>query len=545
MRPMRITYYIGSLGIAVVVICLWFLCSPVIGAAIDRDPVQILSLRDAIKYGIQHNLDIKAEEMNIPIGKKGVVINKSAFDPLFSASISSKDQKAPASTIMTPEDFSIYRDVKATVGLQKRFLTGLESSLSVSSLKSMNNSSIDALRPQYYNVVVLDLTQPLLKDFGVGVNSAHIRISEKQLLQAADIYLDKAVRISGQIENAYYNLALAEEILACKLESRRLAQELLDANKEKFKAGLVPITEIEEAETAVASRDEEVIQARAQTETAVNNLLDLLGCHSYSDDPICKKTIKVQALSVQDKDLPRLDDSMTLALRRRPDLEAQRLAVESSDIKLKYYRNQRLPRLDLEATLGINGLSGGDRPVHFVGTDYASPLVGDYWDSVKDMTQDRQWYVGIRLSYPIGNRGPEARYRQADLEKMQAIYRLKRLEDTSETEVKNAFIASKRALERIKVAEHFENLAQITLSQEMERLKEGLSDTFHILKYQNDVIAAKIKKITAIADFNKGLASLYSATGTNLERYGIVAEIPGDTNQDEKQQLRFPLVDSK
>jgi outer membrane protein TolC len=508
-----------------------FFNQPALGDTAD-DSTKILSIRDAIGHGIQNNLDIKAEEINIPIGKEGVTINKSAFDALLNASVSSTDQKIPSSTIMTKDDFSRYRDVKATAGLQKRFLTGLESSLSISTLKSMNNSSVDELRPQYNNLVVLDLTQPLLKDFGRDVNSAHIRISEKQLLKAANTYLDKATRIGGQIESSYYDLALAEEVLAFKIESRRLAQELLDANKEKFKAGLVPITEVEEADAAVASRDEEVILAREQVETAANSLLDLLGCHP--GDPLYKKDIRAQMLSIEGETLPDLDDSLSLALKRRPDLEAQRLLVEANDINLKYYKNQRLPRLDLEATLGINGLSGGDRPVTFGGgpTPSTSPLVGDYWDSIKDTTRDKQWYVGMRFSYPIGNRGPEASYRQADLEKRQSIYRLKRLEDTSETEVKNAFIASKRALERIKVAERFEALAQTTLSQEMERLKEGLSDTFHILQYQNNVISAKIKKATALADFNKGLAGLYRATGTNLERYGIVVAIPKDVNID-------------
>ncbi|MGQ9500305.1 MAG: TolC family protein [Dissulfurimicrobium sp.] len=494
------------------------------------DSTQILSISDAIRMGIQNNLDVKAEEINIPIGKEAVTINQSAFDALLNASVSSTDQKTPSSTIMTRDDFSRYRDVKATVGLQKRFLTGLESNLSISTLKSMNNSSVDKLRPQYNNLVVLDLTQPLLKDFGRDVNSAHIRISEKQLLKAANTYLDRAMRIGNQIELSYYDLALAKEVLAFKIESRHLAQELLNANKEKFKAGLLPITEVEEAETAVASRDEEVILAREQVEIATNSLLDLLGCHP--GDPLYKKDFKTQMLSTEGKTLPSLDESLSLALKRRPDLEAQRLSVEANDINLKYYKNQRLPRLDLEATLGINGLSGGDRPVTF-GRDAipsTSPLVGDYWDSIKNTTRDKQWYVGMRFSYPIGNRGPEARYRQADLEKRQAIYHLKRLEDISETEVKNAFIASKRALERIKVAERFETLAQTTLSQEMERLKEGLSDTFHILQYQNNVISAKLKKATALADFNKGLANLYRATGTNLERYGIVVVIPKDVN---------------
>ena len=35
--------------------------------------------------------------------------------------------------------------------------------------RSINNSSVDALRPQYRSILLLDLTQLLLRDFGTGV----------------------------------------------------------------------------------------------------------------------------------------------------------------------------------------------------------------------------------------------------------------------------------------------------------------------------------------------------------------------------------------
>ncbi|MDA8162306.1 MAG: TolC family protein [Desulfobacteraceae bacterium] len=496
-----------------------------------HEPSQVLTIREAIKSGIENNLDVKAEELGIPMGKEGVIASKSVFDPTLEASVGSTEQKNLSSTILSSDDFNLYRDIDAKAGIKKRFLTGLESSISLSTLKSMNNSSIDELRPQYNDVIVLDLTQPLLRDFGKDVNSAHIKISEKQLMQAANIYLDRAERIAGRIESLYYDLALAEKTLTYRIDSKKLAQELLEANKEKFKAGLVPVTEVQQAETAIASRDEDIIQARQQVETATNNLLDLLGARNRAAS---QDWIKTQSLSASDMEqkLPAFDEALAVALKKRPDLEAQRFYVESKDINLRYYKNQRLPRLDLKATLGLNGLSGGDRPVSFLGNTVSSHLVGDYWDSVQNMTHGHEWFVGMRFSYPIGNRGPEAMFRQADLERRQAVYRLKRLEDTVETDIKNALVNTHRGLERVKVAERFEHLAEITLSQEMDRLKEGLSDTFHILQYQNDVISAKIKKAAALADFNKGVASLYLSMGTNLDRYGIAAAVPDDIGKN-------------
>jgi outer membrane protein TolC len=122
----------------------------------------------------------------------------------------------------------------------------------------------------------------------------------------------------------------------------------------------------------------------------------------------------------------------------------------------------------------------------------------------------------------LGNRAAEARYRRAGHEKRQALYGLKGLENTVETEVRNALTTVERGFERVQVAERFQQLADITLGQEMERLQEGLTDTFRILDFQAAVIEARLRKTNALVDFHQGLASLYRAMGANLERRGIV-----------------------
>ena len=106
--------------------------------------------------------------------------------------------------------------------------------------------------------------------------------------------------------------------------------------------------------------------------------------------------------------------------------------------------------------------------------------------------------------------------------------------ERANTDVKNAMVAVEGSLERVKVTEHFEKLAEITLEQEMERLKKGLSDTFRVLTFQNNLIEARIRKVTALVDFNKGLAGLYRAMGTNLARFNIVAELNGEEINYEK-----------
>jgi outer membrane protein TolC len=78
----------------------------------------------------------------------------------------------------------------------------------------------------------------------------------------------------------------------------------------------------------------------------------------------------------------------------------------------------------------------------------------------------------------------------------------------------------------MQVADHFRQLAQTSLDQESTRLSDGLSDTFHILQFQNDLIAAQLSQLDARIDYQLGLAALYKAMGTNLARDGVLLRLP-------------------
>lgn len=500
---------------------------------LDHWPV--LTLQRALEQGLGKNLDLRVEALNVPIGKEDVTAEDALFDPTMDATLSGQTQKTPTASAFSGDDFNLQRTYDGEAGISKKFRFGLDGSLSVQTSRDSNNSTIEGLDPQYRSFLVLGLTQPLLRDFGTGVNTTDVRIAETRLQQATLGTLSKAQGLAADIETAYYEMAQAIEVYRYRIESRNLAQQLLEGNREKFDAGLIPISEVQEAETAVASRDEQVLSARQQVETVGNRLKNLLEINW--DDPMSREFYRTESLPGTDQVFPSLNEALPVALTSRPDLEQQRLEIVRRNIRLEYAENQILPRLDLNATLGANGLSGEQRSIEFAGVaSDPNAQTGDYFDSVDRLADGDgyEWYAGVRLSYPLGNREAKARYRRSGLEKKQAIYGLKRLETTVETEVINGLIAVKHSLERVQVSRRFESLAETTLSQEMERLKEGLSDTFRILDFQDKVIEARIRKVTALGDFDKGLADLYRAMGTNLERLNIVYQMHNPEIGNEK-----------
>ena len=114
----------------------------------------------------------------------------------------------------------------------------------------------------------------------------------------------------------------------------------------------------------------------------------------------------------------------------------------------------------------------------------------------------------------------------AEAEQSQALYNFRRLEVSAETEIKNALVVLGRGKERLVVSDRFVSLAETTLEQEDRRMQEGLSDSFRLLSFQDALIEARIRRATAMTDYRKGLAILYTAMGQNLEHYDITAALP-------------------
>jgi outer membrane protein TolC len=516
-----------------ILICLCCLL-PSVAAAADPPIPKVekgvpLSLEGALVRGIEKNLDLKMVQVQVPASQEEVIIQEAQFDPSLDASASSGQDRLPNTSAAYWGDQQKLEANTATVGVSKRFETGLRSRVGVETSGVDTNLVTNEINPAYRTYLVLDLTQPLFKGAGTEANTANLRISQKQQKQTQYQFLNQAQALANQVERTYYLLSLAHVVLRHRIESRHLASGLLQGNREKFKAGVVPITEVQEAETAVAARDEQIVYAQQQMETVSNRLKDLLEIRA--GDPMFHRTIRPQELTDPDQPYPDLTQAMSVALKHRPDLLRQKVELEKLDIRLAYLDNQRLPQIDLAASLAMNGLAGTETEA---GTLTGNPYGGSYGDSWNSLADGDgyNWFVGLRLTYPLGNREADSRYRVAGWGRKRALYQLKRLEGTTETELKNALVTLRRSLERVRVAERFQNLAETNLRQEMRRLDEGLSDSFRILDFQNNVIEARIRKAVALADFNQGLANLHMAMGDNLTRFKIIPKMNPEDKVD-------------
>ena len=88
-------------------------------------------------------------------------------------------------------------------------------------------------------------------------------------------------------------------------------------------------------------------------------------------------------------------------------------------------------------------------------------------------------------------------------------------------EVREAVRAIDTNMKRINATAVSRRLAEEKLSAEEKKFSVGMSTSFNVLEYQRDLIAAKVREISAIIDYNKSLVNLERVKGTILEKNNI------------------------
>ncbi len=474
-----------------------------------------LTLKDLVKSSIEKNLDIQAEEITIKESEELTTVAKSKYEPQIEINLRTIDRNIPSSTAFSSDDSDIYREIGADVSLSKMFSSGLKSTVKLETDKSMNNSSVDSLRPHYNTLLRFDITQPLFKNYGALINNKDIEISKKVVLQAIKNYEKQIESISYETEALYWELYQSLEILKLSYFSKELTIKLLKANQDKFNAGIIPITEAQQSETALAGKEEDIIKAKEAIDILQNKIKDITGITSSIN--IIEEPDYYSKTRIFNE-----NEGIDIALSKRPEIDIQKTAIEITEIDENYYKNQTRPSVDLLASASFSGLSGEERKTEFF-PDFSNPNKGGYFDSVSGAAtgDGKELFAGIKFSHPLDNKGARANLKKTQWTKEKNQLKLIRLREKITLDVKNALVTINKTKERIETSMEFVRLAQITLDQEMERFSAGLSDTFHILRYQEDLVNAKIKLTVANFDYYKAMANFYFVTSQNLDNMDI------------------------
>jgi len=497
-------------------------------------PPMELSLAEAVRMGLENNLDIRVANYNPQISEQTLLVRDAVFDPNFGFLYQKQDLTSPSINItdigaVDPNDLLAVEGTEETLfALNQEFdnfnfawldpLTWGASWEASMFLQRAETSSRNALVPvTYFSQFQLAYNQSLLRNFGRQANRTDIIIAQNDYDISRSDYRDQVYRSLQEIEDAYWELVFAKQDLAVKNESLGLAQELLKLNRIKVEVGTLPPIEITQAEAEVAAREQAVIIAENSLGDAEDNLRRAMNMPK-DDMAWARPIVPSDEPSFVDRpvDLPR---ELEEAYASRPDLERARLNLQSAATRLAFDKNQLRWDLDFRGTYRMQGLSGDDLTVFVGTTPTVLPIDEDFGDSLDRMGTDfDSWTAQIALNIPIGNNAAQANYMNSHLAREQSNVTYENTRLAAEVEVRAAARGILSDQKRIEAAEKNVELQRKKVEAEQKKFENGMSTSFQVLEFQEDLTTALGDKNRALVDYRKSITALERAKGT-LDKY--------------------------
>jgi outer membrane protein TolC len=252
-------------------------------------------------------------------------------------------------------------------------------------------------------------------------------------------------------------------------------------------------------------------QATAQTAELTLKRFIVAG----TDDPLWRQTLRPVDLPALAPAPTDIDGAIRNALTNRTDLLNAKRNLDSNEVSLKFFHNQSLPAMDLNASYGAQGLGGVAyvRSGSGVDSKVVSTTPGGYLDALTALrARDYPtWNLSVTMTYPIGGSQADAQEARAKIQRQQAQTRLRSLEIQIAAEVANAALTLQSNLKRVEAATAARELAEKRLEAEQSKFDVGMTTNFFVVQAQRDLRDAQNTELRALADYRKSLVNFERA----------------------------------
>lgn len=359
----------------------------------------MLSLEDVLRRTLENNYAIDVARYNPAVEATRVVEAEAAFDAVFFTNVQKNIIDSPSASQLQATSTVRF---SMSSGVRKLLMTGTQLQGSWELGRTKTNLAFQELNPAYTSNFVLDIRQPLLRNFGIDFNRAVIVLRQNDRRKSYYAFRRQVRDTLRQAEELYWRLVQARRDIV--ITARLLAEfeqilAYLDARKD---FDIIPV----QLNSTRASLEQSRVDFIVRVATVYDAEDQLIAIMNAPDVNLADGT-EIVPTDLPDQSrivVDRLAEVQT-ALDHRPEIAEQRLTVASAKTALGQARNAEQPRLDLTLQETIDGLgSNAD-------------------DAFDQATTSRfiEYLIGVEFELPIGNRGPRAVTKRARLAYNQAV----------------------------------------------------------------------------------------------------------------------------
>jgi outer membrane protein TolC len=471
-------------------------------------PMMRLTLREFVVKALASNQTLRSRRNERALADASVLRASAAFQPTLAVSaINSRNvmRNTPEEELLR-QGLGIYersgQDYSATVsallatgakvevkGTMARFLTNITENLRGSDAKD------------YRAFYGFSVTQPLARDAGMDITSTRLRVAEMDVIAAAESTRGTEAGTIAEATFSYLDLGLAHARMDTAREKIAMTERLLSTAKSLRDGGRMADPDVAEVENNLARFQAGLSESRQAIVERVNKMRSML---SSPDKALPHTLVSADPLPTLSRELPDVDQVIRVALERHPEYRMRKLMAEREGLQLAYARNQTLPRIDLVASYGLNGLA-------LSANGALSP------SRIRDFPS---WTVGLQVSVPFGkNRQAAADVMAAQARKEEALINLEGLESTLINDIHTSAAVIRESVARHDLFDQIARRESINLNMQWQRLNAGRIDIRELIYIEERLINSRMAKFEQAVANAKAIVLLAMAQGTLLEQY--------------------------
>jgi outer membrane protein TolC len=498
------------------------LASPLVASGQTNPPgtrSRILSLDESIEMALNRNLDLQIQRATADVAEFDLKSSYGAYDPLFSFSATHDFLSQPGDFDPKKTGTDAPYDLRTdTTGPSLTGKLPLGLSYDITALAGRKDASTDfRLNPSgpppnasdgirrtnnFFADTGVSLRQHLLRDFWIDKDRELILVRKKDLKISEQALEFQAMKTVLAVELAYYDLAAAREQVRVQEKALELKKQFVAETRRRVEVGDLPPLDSDQAETQLENTLTALSAAKELLATSQNVLKGLITDNFM--DWVDVEPLPADALTANREAVNR-SESFQHALKDRPDLIEARLAVERSDVTVRFQRNQLFPNLDLLGRYGSFNVE-----------ESASSAISE-----SARFHDPDYSYGVVLSFPLTSVRERNDYRASKANRWITQLQLKKAEQDVLLQVADFVNRVDSRFDRVGSTRKARTYAEAALAAEEKKLQNGLSTSFIVLQLQEILTGARTAEVVALADYNRALAQLAFAEGTTLERHRV------------------------
>jgi len=455
-----------------------------------------LTLGDCVSRAVRANLALRRERVEPAQADLEVEIEKGRFWPALFFDFGLRDERRPRNGGEVDTDTFVYN---GGVDWDSRLGTGVTASLTNSRRGTTDPGA--GFDPEHRSRMEIVVAQPLLKGLGVGVNTTDLREAELASRSAHQVFRGRLNALIRDVAHAYWNLVLAQEDVATKERSLQRARQQYEDTRENIRRGLLPEHDVYVVEENLVSFQKKLAEALNALSAAQAVMAERM--HLAPSEG--RRLVAVEQPAPAGIRPGPEEDLLAVGFTRNPALCAARARAEAAQVRFRFEQNQRLPAIDLQASLALNGVTSDP---------------GESWEQLAAF-DNREAYLGLRVDLPLFDLLDDSRVVRARLDVERRLLEIKEHEERLYFEISNLRRNILHRLESYRLALRISELARQKLEAQQVKYRAGVAALKDLVQFLRELDEAEIEKTRALVALVKQVVDLHLATGDLHDRYGV------------------------